>query len=634
MERQLRTRMTKDASHIFFIYETAQVPDLVARIHSGESYTIVALDYEVELDLKKHGIPFRSISEVSRAPEGNRGAIEFTRHLAREWYRAPETAFFKHDNILLGEQHEGPVVYYLQTLLYYLIVLRDAIEHLKPTRISMPESHDQVPETADPTMAYKVRLPVDVARFLSDAQSIDLEVIPTPHRSSTSIIEHARVRVFQAFVSVLVFASNIYASMFQKQRPLRLLVTDTWSHVEPFISRMPEAEIVMTRREEMRAMWGKIRTHRTRFHHRHDFVGSTEHGVARDRTREFARAWESVAYSDLTKRFTYEGISFWPIAEPLFRVLVTVDAEDAIVTIENTKNLIERYGINGVILFASTKGYNSLIASVAETMHVPSIELQHALEQVEPTHPYARLGARYLAAYGALTRRHYERFGTAPDRIVECGSPRFDSYARSVASDRIEALKQRLSVDPGNLHTLVVIPTLYLSLEHLHFTSYAVQSFMEDLASLQERIPSLQFLLRPRPWRVRAHFFAREETLSLFAPGTVRAQFDDIRELLSLSHLVIASSSTVVLEALIMRRPVIMYVPRSEDHNFQSFEDAGAVLMARTKEELERHATFLLDENNRAALVARADEFLDREFCFDGASHTRLEALVRKVVSA
>src|SRR3989344_4386382 len=48
-----------------------------------------------------------------------------------------------------------------------------------------------------------------------------------------------------------------------------------------------------------------------------------------------------------------------------------------------------------------------------------SVEMQHALEVTEPSHPYAHLYSRYLAAYGALAKKHYEQFGVEPRRIIE-----------------------------------------------------------------------------------------------------------------------------------------------------------------------------------------------------------------------
>ena len=108
--------MSKD---LLLVYEPAQVPYVEAR----EGQTIVALDYEVELDLAKRGIPFVSVSTLATFPQGDRPLIEHTRALALEWYTAPEMAFFKHEGIALGEQYEVVVLYYIQTVVYWVVML-------------------------------------------------------------------------------------------------------------------------------------------------------------------------------------------------------------------------------------------------------------------------------------------------------------------------------------------------------------------------------------------------------------------------------------------------------------------------------------------------------------------------------
>ena len=94
---------------------------------------------------------------------------------------------------------------------------------------------------------------------------------------------------------------------------------------------------------------------------------------------------------------------------------------------------------------------------------------------------------------------------------------------------------------------------------------------------------------------------------------------------------VITGSSTVVLEAMLAQRPVLLYLPNAIDRDFDVFADAKAVLMARTREELLNHARFLMEEAHRKELVQRASEFLRKNFMLDGKSSERVAALIRRV---
>ena len=97
-----------------------------------------------------------------------------------------------------------------------------------------------------------------------------------------------------------------------------------------------------------------------------------------------------------------------------------------------------------------------------------------------------------------------------------------------------------------------------------------------------------------------------------------------------MSTFVVTGASTVVLEAMLAKKPVLMYVPNAIDRDFDAFEKAGAILMARTKGELLNHAQFLMEETHRKELVVRASEFLQQNYTLDGKSAERVADLIRR----
>lgn len=626
--------MSKKGIHLFFIYEPEQVPVILARIAGKEKVKIVALDYEVELELKKRGINFTSLSDISVSPDGDRDLLEYTRTLALNWYTSKETAFLEHDGILLGEQHEVVVLYYLQTLVYYISVLEQVLSHFPNViKISVPMSFHYVSDLADPTAIYKERLPLDVLRLLANRRGITLEVISPPitHNARDKWFNF-KTKLSQFMFGRVVRVSNALVNFFTKQRPIKIFVSDPWSRLESFIKKMDDVELVMTRRKELKVMkWDVFKT-RARFHHRLDFVDEEIRKVARSSAQEIAKKWDALGNDpSVSKPFKYKEISFWPIAKEMLDSLVKNHTEDAIATIENTKKLFKYYGVNCVLLFASTKGYNNVIARVAKRMDIPSIELQHALTNNQKTLVHCRLNSRYLAAYGALTRKMYESWGVEPWRIIECGSPRFDSYFSPLGKDELETIRLKLHLDNKFVNVLVNVPQIYLSLEYGNYTSYEVEQTLKVYAELQKEIQGVRLMLRPRPGPWRQNFYRREETLGLFNGETRYVQSEDLRVLLALSDVVISGGSTMILEALILRKPVIAYLPKKLDHDFQAFEDAGAILVARTKEELFKHASHLKVLENREMLVRRADDFLRENFILDGKSPERVREMIRKM---
>lgn len=610
---------------LFFIYETAQVP--LAKLHQG---TVVALDQEVLALLAEEGVEAVALPDISRSPDGNRELLERTRAMAKNWYAAPEASFLSHDGILLGEQYEVAVLYYLQTLVYYVSVLSQALAHFSSVRqVVVSQTHVRVPKTADPTAQHKENLPVDVLRLLCERNGIALTVIPAPETLQGQRRALWRA-IEQFFVRVAVRLSNALITRMSAQRPIRLFSSDPWYRIAPFVQSMPDLELVMSRRTELKSMGlARVRQARARFHHGLDFTNAATDKVAREGAQRVRREWEAMRDSStLAAACAYEGIEFWPVARRMFDTILCERIEGDISTIESTKRLFAHYRINCVLLFASTKGYNLVLSRIAERVGIPSIELQHALTNDEKTLVHCRLNSRYLASYGPLTNRMYESWGVTPERLVAVGSPRFDLYARPDL-DAAQALREKLGLG-SDVAVLCNIPQIYLSLEYGNYTSWEVYDYIQNLAWSLGQLP-VQPLLRPKPGVWHQSFYHRKETSELFSQG-VMVQNEPMQALLWACDIVVSSSSTMVLEALLAHKPTVMYVPKLLDHDFDAFVESGAVRMARTKEELLEHLRLLVgNKDARSAQVKAGDAFINGSFMIDGGSAKRVEALIRRV---
>lgn len=617
---------------LFFISKPEQVPYVRELLNGRDAPIVVALDYEIELDLQKHGIPFVSLVTIAVSPDGDRALLERTRALASGWYTASETAFFEYDGIKLGEQYEPAILYYIQTVFYWAAML-DQVFTAYPNAISacVFEKSGMLP-TADPVAVFRARVVEDVVRLLAKKHNVTVEVIRTPLvQQSAVFLSVLRIALEQWFARAISVVWNALVDAWHRPRPIVLFATDPWYRVEPFISTMPDVELIMSRRQEMRTMLPVLAWRaRARFNHRLDFVDAHVRELARTHARTMAERWDALGETpEISRGFVYNNISLWPVVRQALDCIVKEYAEDTIATIENTKRLFARYKVNCVLLRTSIKGYSNLVARVAENMDIPSIELEHALINNEKTLVHCRLNSRYLASYGPLINRIYESWGIASQRLVSVGSPRFDRYASALPKKKITDLQQRLGLKKWSCTVMWGMPEVsYSLLEYGNHTSYEVQRIFEDVADAQRDL-SLQTLFRPRP-SFRKSFY-EQEIHRLFGKESRLLIHEDLQILLALSDIVLSGTSTVILEALLMHKAVIMYVPKVLDNDFKEFWESGAVLMARTKEELHAHLKHLVDPNNRAALVARADVFVQGNFVLDGKSSERVAALIRRV---
>ena len=617
------------SNELLLVYEPSQVPQ-VALHRTGK--TVVALDWEVELELQKLGIPFGSFASLAQTPKDDRALVEHTWKLALDWYTDPKVAFLEHDGIKLGEQYEVGVLYYIQTVYYWAAMLtRVLATHPQATYLSIFDTFSKVSPTADPTARFKERAAVDVLRLLAQKRGIPFEIIPAPARvAAGGRLQAWRTWAGQRLARVASATWNVLINFTSRSRPIRLFATDPWYRIKPFIKNMEDVELIMSRRGEMRATvpLAAWRT-RARFHHRLDFADRRARALAHERAYAIRAAWGALGSApSIAEGFVYGDMSLWPVMRPVFDCIINEHAEEDIATIESVKAMFKHYRVNCVLLFATTKGYNLLLARIAERMNIPSIELQHALSTVERGLVHSRLNSRYLAAYGAFTRWVYESWGIEPLRIIDVGSPRFDHYAQPVPAQAQDALRIKLGIDGSALNVLAMVPMVYFAWGNGNFTGYEAEEVLEDYAAVERAVGGIRYVLRPRPGGDEGYFVGKE-MLKKFRDARF-GHNEDLRALLSLSDIVVAGNSTVVLESMLMHKPVILY-PQVFDRDFEAFERAGAILVARGRAQLEARVRSLMEPLAREALVHKGDAFVRDNFMFDGRSAERVAELIRSV---
>jgi len=243
--------------------------------------------------------------------------------------------------------------------------------------------------------------------------------------------------------------------------------------------------------------------------------------------------------------------------------------------------------------------------------------------------PRGTSGVQRILAMTKTCGNVFRGHGIATEKIVVVGSPEFDRIAacRAGLDDAVaaSAIRARLALDPDR-------PIVFYA--HQGITgSDLIESVVWNLAAACGRIgASLLVKFHPRadedpgPWRL----LARRRG---FDPGTVsffKTECTSIEALLVCATCVTAFS-TVALEAMIHRRPVVVlqYLPVRETLTLA--RDYGAALDVDDSGGLaEAIRSTVADPGMRARIVANAQEALRQEmYGLDGKSiHRTVEAIL------
>ncbi len=608
----------KGAEHLTVLYGLDQLAAGLAYQKANPGTSIFCLDFWVERELAKKNIPFISLKEFVPEEETEGEWWKVAQDIAREWYRLPAMAFFEYDGIRIGEALEPMMEMYLSKLLYYtriFLVLKKAHPNAR-VHIPLPPTGES--SSVGPLAFFEQRAVADAARMAGISNVSAGERI-TPRR-------HVFSRT--AWKSCLVYAYNAVVS-FAPRRRLKIYASEYWSHIGPVIAKMDDVELVLMESGELRNIsWRDILRHRIRVRHPADAAGEKAKRAATERSGEFLKQWTVAKGSVADFLLVQRGALDWGSVLEACEYLVTYSAR-VIADIEGLRRILKEERPGVVLQRASIGGRQHhffLMARVAAQLKIPSIELQHAGAIFDPNSVHSRLETSYLAAYGDVEREQYAHNGYAPERIVAVGSPRLDRYRDNAGSysEMRGRILESFGLNPGEKAVMVAVPTEQLGLSYLSFSSYDIAKLFQKIQSIRQTLPKTQFIFKFRQRNCTTE--NRAYLQELFPDGGIAATDADPHSLIYASDCVLSGNSTIMYEAMMSERPLILYPWKRHDYHFALY---GAVAPCPQSEGELTHILrgILSDESYAHDLLAKQQHFMQRH-AFDGHSAERVAALV------
>ncbi len=620
---------------LVFVYEQGHIPAAVQLLHERPSLNIVALDFWIEKELLRRNIPFLPLSSFGIPAEERGGLLTYAQTLAREWYRLPEMSFFKYNGISIGEVFEPMLDFYLQRFLYYVAVYKRVLASSpQGVHAILFHSHHILGEKVGPFAPFEVRAAVDAARQEVKRVGATLEIIGEALETPK---DHLYPPSF--FVSAFFSFYNLCIGFSRTKRPFKIFASEYWRHLEPFLADAKEIELVLTDRQEIKHIpWSQLWRHRIRFVHPLGSPTPAQRRRASEVVSQFRKSWKTAKKNvSSMPGFTWTGLHWWEGVSDAFDYMVEVYAERIVADIESLETCIRKERPEKILLRASVGGRQHhffLIAKIAQYLGIPSVELQHANEIVDPRTVHSRMEAAYLAAYGSLTREVLVRnHGYHPQQIQVIGSPRFDHYDKKLLSTpkRVEAL-QRIGLEQNRPVLFIGVPAEMVDLYVAHFTSYELAAVFDSLRMLTDAIPAAQLVLKFRPGSLTLPI--RTYVEKLFRGKTVfLAERQDPYELLRLSDAACVGNSTLMFEAMIADKPVVLYPLKEEDTYFKEvYKDAGICVdsPAQLSQTVKR---LFEDDIYRAKILGDANLFLSKHYAFDGKASERMKELLNRALS-
>lgn len=362
-------------------------------------------------------------------------------------------------------------------------------------------------------------------------------------------------------------------------------------------------------------------------------LSSLRAGEGRAR-RVFDGQWRTLrGAADFAEDFRYRGVSLWPPLrkdlEAAFRHILPRCAG----MLAAAGEILDRERPDAVMATYETGPFQRALILQASRRGIPTVGLMHGMifdNHYDYMHrrvttsaaadPFGFIVPEITCVWGPAWQENLVSFGHYPSEAVAVtGNWRYDRLAATLGRMNAEAIRRSLGLAP-EAKVILVVSSSQKVLEY-------VEKCLSVVAGIPNGVPFVKLHPADDPAPVRGLLHRRgypERTL--FTGPLVDA--------LAVADLVISQPSTVVGEAVILGKPVVLADFQATPGPGTAYAAAGVCLVADDEEALRGAVEkVLLDEGVRASLAVARQEFVQRYFFkIDGGAAARvaeaLEALL------
>ncbi len=258
----------------------------------------------------------------------------------------------------------------------------------------------------------------------------------------------------------------------------------------------------------------------------------------------------------LSKYFSIDGSTFWNAMKPLFLRLCKKYFLQAAEEIVLGNRLFEKYNLTSVLIFNESKMTEQIIISLAKKHSVPIFQIQHGLYYDSPEmvneNKFGRLisgKSDFFITWGEIYKKYLIKNSVKQNQIKSLGSFFFDKISlNNIKNSPTHVL---LASDP-----LVFNRLIDLSFQEKELYRKTIDQICKIFSGIGK-----QLVIKTHPQKNQFEKEIAEKidsSILVFNSG-------NINPLIQSSELVVATDmSTVILEAMILKKPVISI--RMKDH--------------------------------------------------------------------
>ncbi|WP_071393409.1 CDP-glycerol glycerophosphotransferase family protein [Bacillus tuaregi] len=238
-------------------------------------------------------------------------------------------------------------------------------------------------------------------------------------------------------------------------------------------------------------------------------------------------------------------------------------------TINTCFNLFNQHTISAIIVGTTEDVVSRSLAIVGSLHGIKSICLQHGILMGEEA--FMPIFTSAAAVYGEYEKNWYLQRGLAPERILEIGHPKYDEI---FTGPYLHRTSSKESINPDQTTLLVITGP---NLDPDRFTK-----LIKSLADSRR----YQLIIKPHPWEIAKkrcdlYYKLEKEYKSIKVQASREV---NLYELIGSVDGVVATLSTVVVESILLNKPVFLFDFLKSNRVYDYFNGLGGYVQTNSDE--------------------------------------------------
>lgn len=315
--------------------------------------------------------------------------------------------------------------------------------------------------------------------------------------------------------------------------------------------------------------------------------------------------------------FSILGKSFWPAIKENFIKIHQIRFNEAIERSILIKKLYSKLKIKSIVTLYDKGVEEKLILSHAIQLKISTIMLQHGylpnskyLKKYFEITPIIPLLGLKIAVWGESTKKLLLQSGINEQEIFIVGSPKHDKFFHTKTKSEKK--------------TILFADAFASEVDYFAFdtkTYIKNEKMIREICKISNNISKRKFIVKLHPGQ---HIFPYniKSIIQEVDPLIPIYQSKDIFELLTDCEILVASElSTVLLEAMILGIPTIVFLTHPKMNVDDEIFKSGTTILVKSPQEYQSALNRLLtDVEFKNKLVSRANQFVNNYFSNQGHS--------------